>query len=176
MSKYKKSRRKRNKHNINTDIRSKEVRIVGDGGNEIMLTSEAIKKAKSLGLDLVEINSSSSPSICKILDYKKFLFDQKKKKKELEKKTVKQGLKEIRFSSPNIEKNDIDYRLKQAVKFLKGNNKVKFTVQFKGRQLRFKEVGKKLLLEVANDLEEYGVAESMPKMTGRKMEITIKPQ
>lgn len=171
MGKYK----RKEKHFINNQIRAKEVRVVGNGENTIMPKEEAIKKAKEQNLDLVEINRNSSPSVCKIIDYKKFIFEQKKKKKEIEKKSVKQELKEIRFSSPNIEQNDIDYRLDQAKKFLKKKNKVKFTVQFKGRQMAYKDVGKKLLLEVSDSLEDWGVAESMPKMHGRRMEITLKP-
>ena len=172
-------REERNEHRINTDIRGiEEVRVVGNNvENGIYSLTEALKLAESLDMDLVEINPKSKPIICKVIDYKKFLFDDKKKKKELMKKSKENStiIKELKFG-PNTEQNDIDYRLNQARKFISKGNRVKCTVTFKGREMAFKDRGEKLLLEFARELTDIGKLENLPKMNGRKMDILISPK
>lgn len=173
---FNKKRKEKDEHRINHRIRGvQKVRLVGDNIEVgVYDIKEAMAIANDLDLDLVEINPKPNPPICKCMDYGKFLFDTKKKKKELEKKNKKTSLKEIKFG-PNTEKNDISYRVEQAKKFLEKGNSVKCTISFRGREMAFKERGEKLLLEFAKDLIDFGTLERMPKMNGRKMDITIKP-
>jgi len=168
--------RKELEHRINQMIRVPQVRLVGDnvdGG--IYPTQEALKKAESQGLDLVEISPTADPPVCKIIDYNKFLYDKKKKEKELKAKNKTSEVKEIRFT-PNTDDHDFDFKAKHAENFLKEGNKVKAYVQFKGRSIQFKDRGELLLLKFADRLKELGVLESMPKMEGRRMLAMFAPK
>ena len=126
-------------------------------------------------LDLVEISPNADPPVCKIIDYQKFLYQQKKKQKELKAKTQKVVLKEIRFG-PQTDEHDYQFKLKHAIKFLEDGAKVKAFVFFKGRSILFKEQGEILLLRLAQDLEEYGKVEQMPKLEGKRMIMFISPK
>ena len=134
----------------------------------------ALQKAEELGLDLAEISPKADPPVCKILDYKKFLYDKKKKEKALKSKTQKVTLKEIRFG-PNTDDHDYQFKMKHAINFLKDGNKLKAYVFFKGRSIIFKDQGRILLLRLAQDLEEYGKVEQMPKQEGKKMIMLMSP-
>jgi len=131
--------------------------------------------AEEQGLDLAEISPKADPPVCKILDYKKFLYDQKKKEKAIKAKTQKVTLKEIRFG-PNTDDHDYEFKKKHAINFLKEGNKLKAYVFFKGRSIIFKEQGQILLLRLAQDLEEYGKVEQMPKLEGKKMIMLMSPK
>ena len=136
---------------------------------------QALKKANDADLDLVEISPNAKPPVCKIIDYKKFLFEQKKKQKELKSKQTKVTIKEIRFG-PNTEDHDFNFKLKHAIDFLKQGAKVKAYVFFKGRAIVFKDRGEILLLRFAQELEEYGIIEQLPKLEGKKMIMMINPK
>ena len=150
--------------------------MVGDGaeGNIVSL-EEALKTANRLGLDLVEISPKAEPPVCKVIDYKKFIYDQKKRQKAIKAKTLKVVIKEIRFG-PNTGEHDFNFKLKHAEKFLQDGAKVKAFVFFRGRTIIFKENGEILLLRLAQALEEFGVVESMPKLEGKKMIMLIAPK
>ena len=136
---------------------------------------EALKIAKDLALDLVEISPNAEPPVCKVIDYKKFIYDQKKRQKVIKSKAVKVVIKELRFG-PNTEEHDFNFKLKHAEKFLQDGAKVKAFVFFRGRTIIFKEQGEILLLKLAQALEEYGVVESMPKLEGKRMIMLIAPK
>lgn len=140
-----------------------------------MNTRDALALADEMELDLVEISPNAKPPVCKIIDYKKFLYDQKKKQKELKAKQVKTTVKEIRFG-PNTDDHDFDFKLNHAKKFLKDGDKVRAYVFFKGRTIVFKDRGKMLLLRFAQELEDLGNVEQLPKMEGKKMFIMINPK
>lgn len=131
--------------------------------------------ADDLDLDLVEISPNADPPVCKIIDYQKFLYHQKKKQKELKAKATKIVVKEIRFG-PNTDDHDYNFKLKHAMKFLEDGAKVKAFVFFKGRSILFKEKGEILLLRLAQDLEEYGKVEQLPKLEGKRMTMFISPK
>ena len=131
--------------------------------------------ADDMDLDLVEISPKADPPVCKIIDYSKFMYDQRKKQKELASKAVKVVIKEIRFG-PNTSDHDYDFKKKHAIEFLKAGNKVKAFVFFRGRSIVFKDKGEILLLRLAQDLEEYGKVEHVPSMDGKKMNITLAPK
>ena len=150
--------------------------MVGDGVEaNIVSLEEALKTANRLGLDLVEISPKAEPPVCKIIDYKKFVYDQKKRQKAIKAKTIKVVIKELRFG-PNTGEHDFNFKLKHAEKFLKDGAKVKAFVFFRGRTIIFKENGEILLLRLAQALEEFGVVESMPKLEGKKMIMLIAPK
>ena len=136
---------------------------------------DALKLADELGLDLVEISAKADPPVCKIIDYQKFLYQQKKKAKEIKAKQVKVVIKEIRFG-PQTDDHDYNFKLKHAENFLKEGAKVKAYVFFRGRSIVFKEQGEILLLRFANDLEEFGRVELMPKLDGKKMNMILAPK
>ena len=136
---------------------------------------KALSLAEEFGLDLVEISPKASPPVCKILEYKKFLYEQKKREKALKAKTSKIIIKEIRFG-PNTDEHDYEFKEKHAEKFLKEGAKLKAFVFFKGRSIVFKEKGQILLLRLAQDLEELGKVEQMPILEGKKMTIFIAPK
>jgi translation initiation factor IF-3 len=138
-------------------------------------TRAALKIAEEQGLDLVEISPKAIPPVCKIIDYKKFLYDQKKKQKELKSKASKVVIKEIRFG-PQTDEHDYDFKKKHAEKFLKDGAKLKAFVFFKGRSIIFKEQGQILLLKLAQDLEEFGKVEQMPRLEGKRMTMFIAPK
>ena len=161
---------------INEQIRAREVRLVGDNVETgVYSISEALKIADEQGLDLIEISPNAEPPVCKILDYQKFLYQQKKRLKEQKAKSTKVVFKEIRFG-PQTDDHDYNFKLKHAVGFLKEGAKVKAYVVFKGRSILFKEQGEVLLLRFANDLEEYGKVEQMPVLEGKRMILMITPK
>ena len=161
---------------INERIRAREVRLVGDNVEVgVYSIQDALKIADDLGLDLIEISPNAEPPVCKILDYQKFLYQQKKRQKEQKAKSTKVVVKEIRFG-PQTDEHDYNFKLKHAVGFLKEGAKVKAYVFFKGRSILFKEQGEVLLLRFANDLEEYGKVEQMPVLEGKRMIIMISPK
>lgn len=163
-------------HRINNRITAKAVRVVGDNVEpQVMSINDAIKLADEMELDLVEISPKADPPVCKITDYQKFLYQQKKKQKEIKAKTTKVVVKEIRFG-PNTDDHDYNFKLKHAIKFLEEGAKVKAYVFFKGRSILFKEKGEILLLRLAQDLEDYGVVEQMPRLEGKRMIITFSPK
>ncbi|AMQ57151.1 translation initiation factor IF-3 [Algoriphagus sanaruensis] len=165
-------------YRINHKIRAREVRVVGDfveGGNAVLSVEKAIKIAEENELDLVEISPNAVPPVCKIIDYAKFKYEQKKKQKEIKANAAKVVLKEIRFG-PNTDDHDFNFKLKHAVNFLKEGAKVKAYVHFVGRSIVFKERGEMLLLKFAQALEDYGVVEQMPKLEGKRMNIFIAPK
>ena len=143
--------------------------------SKIVSLDEGLKIANSMSLDLVEISPKTEPPVCKIIDYKKFIYDQKKKQKAIKSKAVKVVVKELRFG-PNTGEHDFDFKLKHAIKFLQDGAKVKAFVFFRGRTIIFKDKGEILLLRLAQALEEYGVVENMPKLDGKKMIMIIAPK
>lgn len=162
---------------INHQIRVREVRLVGDNIENpgVVPTSQALKLADELELDLVEISPKAEPPVCKIIDYQKFLYQQKKKQKEMKAKAVKVMIKEIRFG-PNTDEHDFHFKLRHAEKFLQEGAKLKAFVFFKGRTILFKEKGEILLLKLAQELEDYGTLDHMPKLEGKRMTIFISPK
>ena len=163
-------------YRINNQITAHEVRIVGDDiESKVLPTSKAIAMAESKGLDLVEISANATPPVCKIIDYSKFLYQQKKRQKEIKAKQVKISVKEIRFG-PQTDDHDYDFKLKHAREFLEEGNKVKAYVFFRGRSIVFKDQGEVLLLRFANDLEEVGKVEQMPELLGKRMTMFIAPK
>ena len=165
----------KNQYRINEQIRVPEVRVVSDGGAEVMPTRTALDMARQQGVDLVEISPNAKPPVCRLIDYSKFLYQQKKRQKEMKAKQVKVEVKEIRFG-PQTDDHDYNFKLKHAVEFLKAGNKVRAYVFFRGRSILFKEQGEVLLLRFANDLEEYGKVESMPSLEGKKMFLYLSPK
>jgi translation initiation factor IF-3 len=177
---------KKEEHRINQYINVPEIRLVGDNLEKI---SEAIGNtidtgvyktrvvqswAQEAGLDLVEISPNASPPVCKIIDYKKFLYAKKKKEKELKAKTQKTVIKELRFG-PNTDDHDFNFKLRHARNFLEEGSKVKAYVHFRGRSIVFKDRGELLLLRFIKELEDVGAAESLPKLEGRRMIVIIAP-
>lgn len=164
-------------HRINQEIRANEVRVVGEGLEKqgIMSLQEALQLADERGLDLVEISPQANPPVCKIIDYQKFLYQQKKKQKEMKAKAAKIVVKEIRFG-PNTDEHDYNFKLKHAQNFINEGAKVRAFVLFKGRSILYKEQGEILLLRLANDLEDIAKVEQLPKLEGKKMSILLAPK
>ncbi len=167
---------KKQLYRINEQIHVREVRIVGDGiESRVIPTADALKLAEQKGVDLVEISPTAQPPVCRLIDYSKFLYQIKKKAKEMKAKQVKIDVKEIRFG-PQTAEADYAFKLKHAQEFIKQGNKVKAYVFFKGRSIVFKEQGEVLLLRLASDLEEIAKVESMPTLEGKKMNIMLAPK
>jgi len=167
---------KKQQYRVNEQIHVREVRIVGDGiESKVIPTREALQMADDMGVDLVEISPTAQPPVCRLIDYSKFLYQIKKKAKEMKAKQVKIDVKEIRFG-PQTAEADYAFKLKHAIEFLTQGNKVKAYVFFKGRSIVFKEQGEVLLLRLANDLEDVGKVESMPSLEGKKMIIMLAPK
>ena len=168
---------KEDPHRINDKIRGVyTVRVVGEGVEQgVYPFEEALKMAQDMSLDLVEISAAADPPVCRIVDYKKFLYDLKKKQKEIKAKQSVVEVKEIRFG-PNTDVHDVNFKLAHARKFLQEGHKVKAFVFFKGRTIVFKERGEILLLKFAQDLEDVGVEESMPKLEGKRMIMYFIPK
>ena len=166
-----------NPHRINDEITAPTVRVVGDNvePNLVLSIKEAIHLADEMELDLIEISPKADPPVCRIADYQKFLYQQKKKAKEIKAKQVKVVIKEIRFG-PQTDDHDYNFKLKHAENFLKEGAKVKAYVFFRGRSIVFKEQGEILLLRFANDLEEFARVELMPKLDGKKMNMILAPK
>ena len=163
------------KHRINRKINSEELRLVGDNVEiGVYKLSQALAIANEQNLDLVEISPKAVPPVCKVMDYKKFLYEQKKREKALKSKAAKVVLKEIRFG-PNTDDHDYNFKKKHAEKFLNEGAKLKAFVFFKGRSIIFKEQGQILLLRLAQDLEKIGKVEQMPKLEGKRMIMFIAP-
>ncbi len=178
----------RPQHRINDFIRVPEVRLVGENleevstaagktikAGEVFSTRDVKNWAQKMDLDLVEISPNAKPPVVRIIDYKKFLYDKKKKEKELKANQVKTVIKEIRFG-PNTDDHDFDFKLRHAKKFLEEGAKVKAYVQFRGRTIVFKDRGELLLLRFLKELEDYGAAEALPKMEGRRMIVIVSPK
>ena len=165
-----------NELNINDEIRATQVRLVGDNIAEpgVYSIAQAMKMAEEQELDLVEISAKADPPVCKILDYQKYLYQQKKKAKEMKQNSTKIVIKEIRFG-PNTDEHDFQFKLKHAQEFLNEGSKVKASVFFRGRSIQFADQGEKLLLRFAVELEEYGRAEHMPQLEGKRMIMMIAP-
>lgn len=163
-------------HRTNRMIRIPEVRLVGEGIEPgIYPTEKALSMAEAQGLDLVEISPNAVPPVCRIIDYKKFLYEKKRKEKEMKANSKQSEVKEIRFT-PTTDDHDFDFKCKHAEKFLKDGDKVKAYVQFKGRAIMFKDRGELLLLKFAERLAETGVLEGMPKMEGKRMLVIFAPK
>lgn len=165
----------KNQYRVNEQIRVKKVRVVSEDGSEVMPTRKALDMARNEGVDLVEISPNAQPPVCRLIDYSKFLYQQKKRQKEMKQKQVKQEVKEIRFG-PQTDDHDYKFKLKHAIEFLEEGNKVRAYVFFRGRSILFKEQGEVLLLRFANDLEEYGKVEQLPKLEGKKMFLFLAPK
>ena len=165
-----------NGYAINEEIRSPEVRLVGDNVEEgIYPVQKAQRIANELELDLIEIVPQAQPPVCRIMDYQKFMYQQRKRQKEQKAKSTKVVVKEIRFG-PQTDDHDYNFKLKHAIEFLKEGSKVKSYVFFKGRSILFKEQGEVLLLRFANDLEEYAKVDQMPVLEGKRMTIMLPPK
>lgn len=165
---------KEDPHRINNKIYGvNEVRLVGDNVEQgVYPFSQALRMAEDMGLDLVEISPTAVPVVCRIIEYKKFLYDLKKKQKEIKAKAATVEMKEIRFG-PNTDEHDVNFKVKHARNFLEEGHKVKAFVFFRGRSIVFKERGEILLLKFAQELEDVGVVESMPKLEGKRMTMFL---
>lgn len=173
---YKRPGVKEEQHRVNERITSPKVRVVGeDIETGVYPISKALKMAEEQGLDLVEIAPNIDPPVCKIIDYGKFLYEQKKKAKEIKAKAAKVVVKDIRFG-PHTDEHDFNFKKNHAIKFLQEGSKVKAFVFFRGREIAFKEQGEILLLRFANELEEYGKAEQLPVLEGKRMQMLIGPK
>ena len=163
-------------HRTNQMIRVPQVRLVGENITVgVYPTAEALRMAQEQDLDLVEISPNADPPVCKIIDYNKFLYEKKRKEKEMKAKSKASEVKEIRFT-PNTDDHDFDFKAKHAEKFLKEGDKVKAYVQFKGRAIQFRDRGELLLLKFAERLNDVGVLEGMPKMEGKRMLAIFTPK
>ncbi|MBS1689124.1 MAG: translation initiation factor IF-3 [Bacteroidetes bacterium] len=165
-----------NEHRLNREITVPEVRVIGEGIEPgVYPIAQALKWAEEKEVDLVEISPNAVPPVCRLIDYKKFLYEKKKKDKEQKSKAKQSEVKEIRFT-PNTDEHDFDFKAKHAENFLQDGNKVKCYVQFKGRAIMFQERGELLLLKFAERMSEVGTLESMPKMEGRRMIAIFTPK
>jgi translation initiation factor IF-3 len=177
----------KNQYRINSQIKAPEIRLVGENMDEISQiagynvpidvynTKLALHWATELGKDLVEISPNAVPPVCKIVDFSKFIYQQKKKQKEIQSNAVKVTIKEIRFG-PNTDDHDFNFKLNHAKKFLDENNKVKAYVFFRGRAIAFKDRGELLLLKFIKELADHGSVENLPKLEGNKMIVIITPK
>ncbi|MCK9562326.1 MAG: translation initiation factor IF-3 [Bacteroidales bacterium] len=163
------------KYNLNHQIRAQQIRLVGENiQTGVYSLSEALRIADDLELDLVEISPNAEPPVCRIVDFNKFIYEQKKKHKEIKAKTTKVVIKEVRFG-PNTDEHDYQFKLKHAQKFLQEGAKVKAFVFFKGRSILYKEQGEEILKRFTNDLEEYAKLDQEPRLEGKRMIIFLSP-
>ncbi len=163
-------------HKINEKILAHEVRVVGENiPPGVYTTKQALEMAIEKGLDLVEISGTATPPVCRLVDYNKFLYEKKKKEKEIKAHAKKVEIKEIRFT-PNTDDHDVEFKAKHAENFLKDGNKVRTFVTFRGRAIVFKERGELLLLQFADRLKEVAVVEQLPALEGKKMFMTLSPK
>ena len=168
-------RRPRIRENVNEAIRAREVRAVfPDGSVEILPTPAAIRKAKDLGLDLIVVSPTAEPPVAKAMDYGQWQYENKKKQHEAKKKQHIIQVKELKFR-PNTDDHDYDFKMKHAIRFLQEGNRVKAVVQFRGREIAHVDLGKKLLLRFAEDLQSHGTIEGQPKLEGRNAHVIISP-
>jgi len=152
------------------------VRVVGDGiEGGVFALAQALEIARAAGVDLVEIAPTATPPVCKVIDYKKFLYEQKKKAKEMKSKAQKVVVKEIRFG-PHIDDHDFNFKKNHAINFLKEGSKVRAYVMFRGREIVYKDQGELLLLRFASELEEFGKAEQLPLLEGKRMMMILAPK
>lgn len=169
-------REEKEEHKINEKILASEIRLIVDGAEPMVLsTTEALRMAEEQELDLVEISPNAVPPVCRILDYRKFIYNQKRKQKEMKAKQSKVVMKEVRFG-PNTDDHDFNFKLAHARKFLEEGNKVKAYVFFRGRTIVFKDRGEILLLKFAQELADVGAVEQLPKLEGKRMIIMINPK
>lgn len=174
-------------HRLNQLIRVPEIRLVGDNLEELSLlvgmpiavgvfkTAQALAWAEKAELDLVEITPNAVPPVCRITDYQKFLYQKKKREKEIKANTTKTVIKEIRFTTETGD-HDVEFKVRHAIEFLKEGSKVKGYVQFKGRGITFQDRGQLLLLRFIQALDDYGIPEGLPKMEGKRMFVFITPK
>ncbi|MDD4820054.1 MAG: translation initiation factor IF-3 [Flavobacteriales bacterium] len=163
-------------HRINGQIRAAEVRLVGENVEVgVYPVARALQIAEEQGVDLVEISPNAVPPVCRVVDYSKFLYEQKKRQKALKANATKVVVKEIRFG-PQTDEHDYDFKKKHAIRFLEEGSKIKAYVFFKGRSIIFKEQGEILLLRLATDIEEYGKVDQLPKLEGKQMIMFISPK
>ena len=164
-------------HQLNEEIRDKEIRLIGADGAQlgIMSAAQANALAEEQGMDLVKISPNATPPVCKIMDYSKFCFDQKKREKEAKKNQRVVEIKEVRMS-PNIDTNDFNVKLKNAQKFLKDGNRVKVTVRFRGREMAHTSIGEVLLKQFGEQCAEIATVEKNPKLDGRLMTMFLSPK
>ena len=164
-------------HQINDEIRDREVRLVSESGEQlgIMSAHDALAKAEEAGLDLVKISPKATPPVCKLMDYGKFKFEQSKREKEARKNQHVVEIKEVRMS-PGIDVNDFNVKLRNAQKFLAEGNRVKATVRFRGREMAHTDIGRKLLMKFAEDCAEVAVMDKEPKLDGRHMNMFLSPK
>src|SRR5438270_9356183 len=168
-------RRPKIRENVNEAIRVREVRAVfPDGSVEIMPTPAAVRKAQDMGLDLIVIAPTAEPPVAKAMDFGQWQYEQKKKQHEAKRKQHVIQVKELKFR-PNTDDHDYDFKKNHAIRFLKEGNRVKAVVQFRGREIAHTDLGKKLLLRFAGDLNTFGTVEAMPRMEGRNAHILISP-
>jgi len=169
-------KKKEAEHNINEFIKAPQVRLVGDNVEQgVFSLSEARAIAEEQELDLVEISPNANPPVCKVIDYNKFIYEQKKKLKEIKANAKQTVIKEIRFG-PNTNDHDFQFKLKHAISFLEDGEKVRAYVHFKGRAIVYKEQGEILLLKFAQALEEVGKVEQLPKLEGKRMFLIVGPK
>lgn len=162
---------------INEQIKDKEVRVIGDDGEQlgIMSAREAQALADDKSLDLVKISPTAKPPVCKIMDYSKFKFDKAKKEKEARKKQKVVSVKELRLS-PNIDKHDVQVKVKKAIEFLKNGDKVKISIKFRGRELGHTDIANDIMADFAEKVSEYGIIEKAPKMEAKSMAMFLSPK
>lgn len=163
-------------HNINERIKAIEIRLVGENITPgVYTTKQALEIAIEKGLDLVEISPTANPPVCRLVDYNKFLYEKKRKEKEIKAHAKKVEIKEIRFT-PNTDEHDVEFKAKHAESFLKEGNKVRTFVMFRGRAIVFKERGELLLLQFADRLKDVAIVEQLPALEGKKMFMTLSPK
>jgi len=164
------------KHRVNRSIRAKEVRLIGEDGEQLGIrsTTEALRIAEERDLDLVEVAPAAKPPVCRLLDYGKYLYDRTKRERQSRKTQRTAEVKEIRMH-PKTGQHDMDFKIKQMRKFLTSGAKVKVRVRFRGREMSHRELGRKLLMDIANQIEDIGTVEQFPKMEGRSLLMIIAP-
>ncbi|HIT97783.1 MAG TPA: translation initiation factor IF-3 [Candidatus Merdimorpha stercoravium] len=163
-------------HNINDRIRARQVRLVGENVEQgVYSIDEALRIAGDLGVDLVEISPTADPPVCRVVDYSKFLYEQKKRQKAMKANATKVVLKEIRFG-PQTDEHDYEFKKKHAIRFLEEGSKIKAYVFFRGRSIIYKDQGEILLLRLATDLEPYGKVDQLPKVEGKQMYMLLSPK
>jgi translation initiation factor IF-3 len=162
---------------VNEMVRDKEVRLIDADGNMIgiMSSKEAQKIANSKNLDLVKIAPKANPPVCKVMDYGKYMFEQAKREKEARKNQKVISVKEVRLSA-SIEDHDFEFKVKNAIKFLRGGDKVKVTIKFRGREMNYTSLGESVLQKFAKAVEDYGTVERRPKLEGRNMLMILNPK
>ena len=162
---------------INQNIRAKEVRLIGADGQQVGIVplKEAQEQAEEAGLDLVEINATSEPPVCKVMDYGKHVYEVKKQKALAKKKQVQTQVKEVKFR-PGTEEGDYQVKLRNLIRFLEGGNKAKVSLRYRGREMAHQELGMELLQRVEKDLDELGAVEQRPKMEGRQLIMVLAPK